>query len=80
MIAIRADQRVQLIETTPELIADGLRPGMIGIVRRLPSGALGVEFSGHSDTGYNAGLHVTYINTRRAGQTIPVISLCRPMN
>lgn len=38
--------------------------------------ALGVEFEGHSDTGYNAGLNVVKINTQRDGQTIPVISLC----
>ena len=73
-------QRVQLVETTPEMIADGLRSGMIGIVRSLPSGGLGVEFQGYSDTGWNAGLHVISINTVRAdGAIVPVIDLCNPL-
>jgi hypothetical protein len=80
VIAVKPGQRVQLVEATPELLADGLRPGMIGRVRRTPGGALGVEFDNHSDTGHNAGLHVTCINTRRSGQTVTVISLCRPLN
>jgi hypothetical protein len=80
MIAMKPGQRVQLVEVTPKMIEDGLRPGMIGTVRKTPHGSLGVEFDGHSDTGWNAGLHVTVINTRRDGHTVPVISLCRPLN
>lgn len=72
-------QRVKLVGITPDLLADGIRLGQIGTVRETSSGVLGVEFEGHSDTGYNTGLHVICINTRRDGQPIPVCSLCEPL-
>jgi hypothetical protein len=73
---MKAGQHVKLIAITPDLIADGLKVGQSGTVRKSASGLLGVEFEGHSDSGRNAGLHAVVVNTRRDGQTIPVISLC----
>jgi hypothetical protein len=73
---VKEGQRVRLIAITPDLLASGVKLGMIGTVRKTPHGSIGVEFIGHSDMGWNAGLHVICINTKRDGQTIPVISLC----
>ena len=73
---MKVGQRVKLVAITPDLIAAGLRVGQAGTVRESPSGSLGVEFEGHSDTDWNAGLHVISVNTRRDGQTVAVISLC----
>jgi hypothetical protein len=83
---MKEGQRVRLIGTTPDLLASGVKLGMVGTVRiKGPDllgqpGFIGVEFEGHSDTGWNEGLHVICINTRRDGQTIPVLSLCEPVN
>ena len=76
---MKTGQRVRLIAITPHLLASGVKLGMIGTVRWLTSGSQGVEFVGHSDTGFNAGLHVTCINTKLDGRTVPVISLCEPI-
>jgi hypothetical protein len=76
---VKVGQRVKLMAITPDLLASGLRIGQVGIVKEVPgqeSNVLGVEFEGYSETGWNAGLHVVSVNTRRDGQTIPVISLC----
>jgi hypothetical protein len=79
---MKAGQRVRLIGITPDLIASGVKLGMTGTVRvEGPDllgqpGFIGVEFDGHSDTGWNRGLYLTCINTRRDGQTIAVLSLC----
>lgn len=68
--------RVVLRSVTKEMRADGLRAGQLGTVRNL-EGKLGVEFDGHSDTGYNAGLHVIKFNARADdGSIVPILTLC----
>jgi hypothetical protein len=76
---LKTGQRVKLVGPTPDLLKKGIKIGQVGTVRESPSGSLGVEFTGHSDAGWNAGLQVISINTRRDGKTIPVISLCEPI-
>lgn len=79
-------QRVRLVMASQEMLDQGLKVGMIGTVHihafddhlgKTP--LIGVGFDGHSDTGSNAGLHVTLINTKIDGKTFPVIDLCEAL-
>lgn len=82
---MKEGQRVRLVNITPELLKRGIRLGMVGTVRvKGPDllghpGFVGVEFDGHSDTGWNEGLQVITVNTQRDGQSVPVLSLCEPL-
>ncbi len=83
-MSFKEGQRVRLVGITQDLIASGVKLGMIGTVCvegpfLNGPGFTGVEFEGHSDTGYNAGLRTVCVNTRRDGQVVPVISLCEPL-
>lgn len=74
-------QRVKLLEVTPEMAERGLKIGMTGVVREvLNSTNQGVEFIGFSDTGWNAGLHVTSIGYHRVdGSYVLAVDLCEAL-
>lgn len=71
--------KVLLCELNHELTNDGLRIGQRGTVRDVDgNGKLGVEFDGYSDTGFNAGLHVIKLNTRRDnGSIVPIFEVIK---
>ena len=72
-------QRVRLVKVTEEMAAKGIKVGATATVR-VHNGKLGIEIDGYSDTGWNAGLHVTTFNTRQDGQTISILDLCEAIS